>query len=258
MPFAAPRRSADQSFAGVGLSELLRDLPWDSAFFGLRIASVLPRRLSASELTQIEERRRRENLDCVYFLADPTDAAGLERVSSAGWRFVDVRVTLDRSLDAGPDGSKHSDSVRHAEVADLPSLRKLARESHADSRFYQDGRFSRTACDRLFEEWIAKSVAGELADAVLVSGPSGAPLGYVTLRSAGQAAASIGLFAVAPSARGRGLGSGLLAAGLAWARARGCSAISVVTQGSNVGAQRVYQRAGFTTREAAYWYHAWR
>ena len=250
MPFAAPRRSADPPLSSFA------DLPWDSEFFGcasLRCCRIgcrrtIWRRSSNAGATGIRLR---------VFPRRPGGCAGLGRVSAAGWRFVDVRVTLERSLDP----RRMARSTPTARVTPRPvTCRRCAASlvSHADSRFYQDGRFSRAACDRLFEEWIAKSVAGELADAVLVSGSPGAPLGYLTLRAGDEAEASIGLFAVTPAARGRGLGSGLLAAGLEWARAQGCSAISVVTQGSNVGAQRVYQRAGFTTRDAAYWYHAWR
>ena len=34
--------------------------------------------------------------------------------------------------------------------------------------------------------------------------------------------------------------------------------LEVVTQGSNARALRAYERAGFTTQQVAYWYHAWR
>jgi ribosomal protein S18 acetylase RimI-like enzyme len=33
--------------------------------------------------------------------------------------------------------------------------------------------------------------------------------------------------------------------------------VSVVTQGRNVAAQRLYQRAGFVTASTQLWYHRW-
>ncbi len=237
----------------------LRDLPWDSRFFDLRIARLDGDRLSGEELAEVERERAARGLDCVYFLAAPDAPATLQRVAAAGWRFVDVRTTLALTLDRAPAGGAPGDGLRAAESADVPALRDLAAASHTDSRFYQDGRFPRALCDLLFAEWIERCVEGVLADAVLVAGAPGAPLGYVTLRGRrGNDSADIGLFAVAPAARGRGLGAELLTGAVAWARRRGEPLLEVVTQGANARAVRAYERAGFTTRRVAYWYHAWR
>jgi len=235
---------------------LLRTREWDSAFFALRIAAVVPDRLSAGELAAIERERTQQPIDCLYFLAAPEDPATLRRVAEAGWRFVDVRLTLGRDLDGA--AAKEDPSIRRAEAGDLGALRALARASHHDSRFYQDGRFARERCDCLFEEWIEKSVCGELADVVLVSGAAGEPSAYVTLSVPPGREATIGLLAVDPRAQGQGLGGRLLGAALDEARRHGAAGISVVTQGANVRAQRAYQRAGFLARQASYWYHAWR
>jgi ribosomal protein S18 acetylase RimI-like enzyme len=67
----------------------------------------------------------------------------------------------------------------------------------------------------------------------------------------------IGLVAVDERARGRGVGRELVAAVLSDLRARGLSRASVVTQGMNVGAQRLYQSLGFRTRQLQTWHHLW-
>ena len=240
---------------------LLRDLAWDSRFFNLRIARVERDRLSGEELAEIERERAARELDCVYFLAAPEDSATLARVAAAGWRFVDVRTTLALELGPAPDRpevDRETVGLRRAEDVDVAALRELAAGSHLDSRFYRDGRFPRPLCDRLFAEWIERSAEGLLADAVLVAGPRGALRGYVTVRASGEAPADIGLLAVAPAARGQGLGGALLAGAIAWARERGEPRLEVVTQGANARAIRAYERAGFTTRRVGYWFHAWR
>ena len=44
---------------------------------------------------------------------------------------------------------------------------------------------------------------------------------------------------------------------LSWFIASGASSVSVVTQGANAGAHRIYQRAGFTLEEISHFYHFW-
>jgi dTDP-4-amino-4,6-dideoxy-D-galactose acyltransferase len=242
----------------VSNSELLLDLPWNSRWFGLRIARVAPQRLDAAELSAIEHARRERSLDCLFFLCSPAAPETMRAVSGAGWRFIDVRTTLARLV--GRPAEPPSPEVRDAVAADLPALRAIAAVSHTDSRYYQDGGFPRSRCDAMFTEWIEQSVAGALADAVLVTGAPGAASGYVTLRRPAEAQGewTIGLFAVTAAAQGKGLGRALLATALSRAHALGATTVSVVTQGCNARAQRAYENAGFRARTAAYWYHAWR
>jgi GNAT superfamily N-acetyltransferase len=52
---------------------------------------------------------------------------------------------------------------------------------------------------------------------------------------------------VATDARGGGLGSLLLKAAIAFARQRGCKRITLLTDATNVNAQRFYERHGFSS-----------
>jgi ribosomal protein S18 acetylase RimI-like enzyme len=62
---------------------------------------------------------------------------------------------------------------------------------------------------------------------------------------------------VAADARGRSLGSALVEHSLRWFGERGMKDVSVVTQGRNAAAQRLYQRCGFITDSVQIWYHRW-
>ncbi len=149
--------------------------------------------------------------------------------------------------------------VRPATAADLPRLRRIAAASHRDSRFYHDGHFDRRRCGELYAGWIEKSCA-DPAGVVLVAAlpdPAGRPAGYVTGTIGEDGEGWIGLFAVAPDARGRGVGGALIAAVLDWFAGRGADPVSVVTQGRNVRAQRLYQRFGMRTRSVEVWFHRW-
>jgi dTDP-4-amino-4,6-dideoxy-D-galactose acyltransferase len=182
---------------------------------------------------------------------DAGDVAESLAAQGAGFRLVDVRVELHRPTAAG-----HA-AVREHHEGDVQALRSMARVSHSDTRFYADPRFPRGRCDDLYEVWIRRSCDG-WAQTVLVPDEGGTPAGYVTVHvdEAGQRG-SIGLIAVAPDGRGRGVGETLVRGAVDWCHRRGLREILVVTQGRNVSAQRVFQRCGFRTATVGLWFHKW-
>jgi dTDP-4-amino-4,6-dideoxy-D-galactose acyltransferase len=149
----------------------------------------------------------------------------------------------------------------------LPALLKIARSGYVDSRFYYDGHIPRPLCDAFFETWTLQSCAGG-ADQVLVAHESKTaartrkrtvnPVGYVTLHADRKSRSGrIGLIAVAPAARGKGIGTRLIDGTLAWAAQQKLKSLTVVTQGRNIAAQRLYQRRGFIMQSLQLYYHKW-
>jgi ribosomal protein S18 acetylase RimI-like enzyme len=134
-------------------------------------------------------------------------------------------------------------------------LRAIARASHGDTRFYADERFPRERCGELYDTWIRRSCEG-WADAVLVVERNDAPAGYVSVHRR-DGSGSIGLIGVAEEQRGRGVGEALVRGALAWCAGEELARCTVVTQGRNVGAQRLFQRCGFRTSEVDLWFHRW-
>lgn len=51
---------------------------------------------------------------------------------------------------------------------------------------------------------------------------------------------------IAPAQRGEGVGTALLSAAIAWAGAQGCKRITLLTDRTNIAAQRFYGKQGFT------------
>lgn len=253
-------------------------LPWDTAFFGHRIA-----RLTAARLDDRTVRRARDwcaahQVACLFFLADATDAETLRLAAAAEFRLVDIRLTLDRSLTAAGPPPDHTPAaapppdrppaaapspacspaalVRRARADDLPALRSIAAASFAGSRFYQDGHFPAATCDRLYSAWVERFMR-ERPDGVLVAEAGGLPVGFVACAVDPAATGRIDLLGVSRAAWGRGVGGQLVAAALAWFLDRGAARATVVTQGGNVPAQRLYQAAGLRTRTVELWFHAW-
>jgi dTDP-4-amino-4,6-dideoxy-D-galactose acyltransferase len=252
-------------------------------------------RLRAADLSRIDRWTADSGVDCLYFLADAADAATPPLAEAHGFHLVDVRITLDRTGLAAPvatnagadsdfdatvtvtaksDAAAKSDAtvaVRPARPADLPALRRIAAASHHDSRFYFDPRFDSARCDALYAHWI-ETCCADASGLVLVAtladadadpdadpdADAGAPpAGYITGSIGPDGEGRIGLFAVAAEAQGRGAGRRLIAAAEHWFAARGARSVAVVTQGRNVRAQRIYQRAGLRTRSLGLWYHRW-
>lgn len=235
-----------------------RFLEFDSELFRVRVATLPRRSIDAEGLDRALGWCAEQRIDCLYFLIEGDDAATLRLARERGFRFVDVRMTLEREL--GPPGSAPAAAapgiVRPAQESDVPALRDLAARSHVQSRFFVDERFDRRACAELYATWIEKSCRG-YADAVWVVEHEGRPAGYLTCHRRAGGLGEIGLVGVAERAQGHGFGRALVARGLDWFRAADCARASVVTQGANVPAQRLYQAAGFHTAAVQVWHHLW-
>ncbi|MAL11220.1 MAG: ribosomal-protein-alanine N-acetyltransferase [Maricaulis sp.] len=74
-------------------------------------------------------------------------------------------------------------------------------------------------------------------------------LGYLALSfRTGAHVARLYSLAIAPAARGQGLGSELIAAAISAARARKCHVVRLEVRESNAAARALYERCGFTLR----------
>ena len=230
-------------------------LLWDSSFFALKIARFTPTRMTPDSALTAFEWCRSNEIDCLYFLAEPDDRETVRVAEVSGFELVDIRVNLVRRTSGESVGEPDS-TVRLFEHGDLAQLKAIARQSHRDSRFFFDGRFPEKRCEDLFETLIERSCQG-WAQAVFVTDVDGVASGYCTCHAGKDARGSIGLVALAEHARGRMLGLSLISAGTAYFRGSGIEHVSVVTQGRNCRAQRLYQRCGFVTDSVMLWYHKW-
>ncbi len=230
-----------------------RLLPWDSDFFGVRIARASAAQLDEHSARALLAWARAESVDCTYFLADPDHRASLRAAESVGMRLADVRVTFERATDGLPPG--WGGSLEPFRDADVPTLRSIAARSHRDGRFHHDGGFPADRCDEFYATWIENSCKG-FADTVLVARLDGRASGYISCHLDDDAG-RIGLIAVGDDARGRGLGRALVAGSLEWFAEQGRTVATVVTQGRNVPALRLYETLGFRTRSVELWYHLW-
>jgi ribosomal protein S18 acetylase RimI-like enzyme len=234
-------------------------LAWDSDFFRLQIARFEGARYTRADADATRRFCEAYGIQCVYILLDASDASSIETAQDCGARFVDVRTTFEASLQAFADvagGPQGPSEIRPATEHDLPAMRRVAATSHRDTRFYADSRFDADRVDLLYQTWIEKSCRG-YADAVFAFELAGEAAGYVTCHLDDGVTGRIGLIAVRHDLRGRGVGIRLLGAAREWFTSAGCRAWTVVTQGSNVPALRLYQNYGFRTSAVQVWLHLW-
>ncbi len=200
----------------------------------------------------------RHEIACAYLLVSLGDQAAIAAAAAAGFRFVDVRVTLDRASGtlAAPAPSRDGVVLRPSRADDVGALREIARISHRDSRFYFDLGFPREKCDELYATWVERSHAG-FADALFVAEVDSQPAGYFSCHLDDAATGRIGLVAVEPRSQGQRLGPRLVNCGLRWFAAQKVRRIIVATQARNVPALRLYEGADFKVVKVEVWFHKW-
>lgn len=235
-------------------------LEWDSIFFGLKIARIGASKITPSDAENIMEWCNINHIDCLYFLVETDDPETIRVAEDNGFRLMDIRLTLEKSTNEMPVsifvGSDFQYVIRPCKFTDVTNLKAIARTGHQSTRFYYDQNFPRTLCGRLYETWIEKSCDGYAA-CVLVADFHDMPIGYISCHNSDNGNGQIGLLGVHAEFQQKGIGMRLVAASMQWFADRGIKKVSVVTQGSNCSAQRMYQRCGFLTKSTQLWYHKW-
>lgn len=240
------------------MSAECRALPWDSEFFGFPIARVESPTIAMDDLEGIDDWCRSKGIRCLYLSVPADDREAVRAAEAGGFRLVDVRIDLERgTAPAGERPEPPADATfRPGRAEDGDRLAAIAAVGFEASRYYFDEGFGPGPGRALFETWIRNSLSG-YADAVIVAALGEVPCGFVTCHLEGEDAARIGLLGVGENARGMRLGGSLVAEALDRAARDGRTRMRVATQARNVAALRLYERAGFATRDVRVFYHGW-
>ncbi len=179
--------------AGRGRSVWLwaERLAWDSEFFGQGVARLhgvwetSPPLVRADgdyrkPLARLLERLSKRDVRYLFAAVDPRDLPLLRSLGQLGFSLVETRY-----FHYGPVNEPVLDErypVRRAVAEDIPSLARAARGAvNPFDRFHADPWFEPEAVGRLMEHWIAESVAGRMADVVIVPDVP-EPQAFVTYR----------------------------------------------------------------------------
>jgi len=242
-------------------ASLLSRLDWDTEHFGFPVGRI-DAAPSDGELQRALTEGRACGYRLVYWPASHDRQAPAGLLSDFDGQLVDRKLTFARSLEACEHAPLDSGDVTikpFRQPKPSAELAALAIAAGEYSRFAVDRRFPRNKFESLYRIWIERSVSGEIAGAVLVACDSASrslPAGVITVKATGDVG-NIGLVAVAASHRGRGVGSKLIAAAHRWMHEHGAIKATVVTQGANAPACRLYERAGYAVEQVENVYHFW-
>lgn len=170
------------------------------------------------------------------------DPAGINRLLTLGFRYSCASIRMARhglSPVAAPAGATVSALVE----ADLPDAGTISDTAFAARNRFADDPLLGPVSNAIHRRWLANSLEG-YAQACLKAEADGRLAGFATLHLAAPTS-SIGLIAVDPAMRGRGIGHALFACLTDLAAAAGCTAMQVVTESENRAALDFYSGLGF-------------
>ena len=235
-------------------------LNWDSNFFGFPVAQVLTNRLDENSLNDVMGFCRDNKVRLLQFKCDAHHRPSVLIAEDNNFHFADVRITLEKKLTSEDIDNcilPNDISFRLAERSDIPVLKEIVTDLYTNSRYYFDTNFPRDDVHGFYRNWIEKSVLGNFDDCVWVLCLGGKAIACCSISYNADFKVKIGLFAVDTKESKKGLGIILLRKVLCNLVHREISNVSVVTQGRNYSAQRLYQRAGFQTKKIEIYYHSW-
>ncbi len=240
------------------MRELCTVLPWDSDFFGIRIARLNSTAPSAEDFDAATEWCHQRSVRCLYFLCDSNAKTSARQAGHRGFDLMDMRITMASRNVADHRAARMMPEVliRPALDHDLAALRELSGRSFTEMRFFADSHFPKERVRALYECWVDRDFASP-GRMVLMAEMAGHFAGFVTGSLESDGSGLVGLIATHERARGKGIGSALMDELLRGFQGMSASKVVVVTSGCIPNAMRLYENLGFRTELVQFWFHRW-
>lgn len=232
----------------------LNYLNWDSQFFGYSIAKIIFDNNACNSLDELLSRLKSEKIRLTYFFVPISEVRINNLISDKGAILVDQKTTYFKKTEKQVRYLNHINEFQGAEIND--KLIELGLQAGLFSRFRLDVNFSLKDYERLYIEWLTKSINKELALKTFISLNASEITGITTL-GAKEGVAEIGLVAVDRNFQGNGIASDLIRMAENDAYLMGFSEIKVVTQLQNKIACKLYEKCNFNIESIINVYHYW-
>lgn len=232
---------------------MISRLSWDSDFFNLNVGKVLIG--GSMDPASVKESLDSTACDVVYVSMENPTAERLERIEEVA-PLYDIKLTYQKRLQSC-DSVEGIDKVVPYQDELSDELLNLGLMSGEYSRFSVDPKF-RPYFNRLYKAWMLGSLSGTLADRVFVYLDQSRISGFITVAKETEDCGQIGLVAVHPDSRGKGVAKALLARVDDWLLGEGCKEIIVVTQEVNHPACRLYESWGYDIGSRIAICHYWK
>lgn len=231
---------------------MISRLEWDTDFFGIETGKYI---LSSD---QTFNSKFFNEFELVYIYSErQLSQEEIVNCSGGNMHLSDQKLVYHKKISSA---SEISDKIHvfdpHSIIPER--LYDLAIQSGHYSRFSTDPNIPQSSFETLYKIWLDRSVRREIAEDVFVFETDHLIRGFITVGMKSNRP-DIGLFAVNEEDRSFGIGKLLLQTAEYWAfnKAKG-KEIQVVTQESNKGACRFYEKNGFCIDTVTYIYHWWK
>ncbi|NJB37075.1 GNAT family N-acetyltransferase [Croceivirga sp. JEA036] len=224
-------------------------LEWDSEFFGYEIGKLSWEQ--TFDFQFLKGYALESNYRLIYIFSE-TPISELETY------LVDRKVVLSRDLNdciSTKDDLQLIVPYKHT-AENFTALLELVLESGVYSRFKLDKNFENKEYEKLYEEWIKKSLEKD-KHVCYVYLDNNLIHGFITLEEKENYLSDINLIAVHNSARGKGIGNKLINKSIQISKKRGLTKIQVATQMANSPAMKLYKKNGFRIQKVSHIYHYW-
>lgn len=234
---------------------MFKHLDWDSQFFNYKVALLDSEKIqSEADVNVCLKELKKMQYRLAYIFIPSQNSKLNEIVKQQGGILVDAKTTYATSSIRGEEVS--TNIISFLDNKPGKDLLDLAIESGIYSRFSKDKNFKNNEFGRLYTEWITNSVNRKIADEVLVYNENNKISGFVTLKADGSNG-KIGLIAVSAALRGKGIGRELMKASHNWYLSKKLTTATVITQGENKPACKLYEKCGYHISEVQNVYHFW-
>jgi len=236
------------------LINTIEALEWDSQFFGYPVARIFLDHEGCEKLDNIFQQLKTGKFRVTYFFVPPDEDLIINRVTKEGSKLVDQKTIFSKTAEKHDKFSNDISEFQEEEINE--KLIELVLQAGSYSRFRLDVNFKKKEFERLYIEWLSKSVKKKIAFKTLLAKKGSDIIGIATLGEK-EHYAEIGLVAVCENFRGQKIGYDLIRAADTAAFEMGLNEIRVVTQQKNEGACRLYEKCHFQIEEITNIYHYW-
>jgi dTDP-4-amino-4,6-dideoxy-D-galactose acyltransferase len=221
---------------------------WDTKFYGYQVGKItIEDQFTESDLALLREKSKAYK---VVYVFSSSPVSLLEPF------IKDVKVMFEKHL--SEPLIPESDLVEfNSAIHSYDQLEAIALKTGVFSRFKLDKNFNQGEYEKLYSEWIKKSVQKIIADHIFIKLIENRIVGFISMRYTGQNMAEIELVAVADEYRGKGLARKFINHCDAFTLQSGRSTITVPTQEFNEPAMNLYLKTGFNIKNKTYTYHIW-
>jgi GNAT superfamily N-acetyltransferase len=227
--------------------------------FGIRTARA--EQVSAEMLPSVLSFCRRSEVALLIARCPASDLRAAQAMEREGFLLMDTLVHYRRDLVDVPIPAENPLlEVRAFSPGEEDEVVEVAAQAFRGypGHYHADERLDRRQCDEVYTSWALRScLSRDVAEEVLVASLGDSIVGFLTLSMASPEEGQGILFAVAPSARRRGVSSALMIGGLRWCLAKGAARMTIPTQVTNLPSQKVWCRLGFEPSHAEYTFHKW-